>query len=65
MRFLLYLLLFFIGYFIIKLVVRSLTSKPKTKIHSSGTGRKENRYENVEDAKFTEIKTDDEKKKNM
>jgi len=64
MRFLLYLLLFFIVYYVIKLVFKSLNSPSKTKIHNSRMGRKENKYENVEDAKYTEIKSDEEKKNN-
>ncbi len=64
MRFLLYLLLFFIVYYVIKLVFRSLNSSSKTKIHSSGMNKKENKYDNVEDAKYTEIKSDEEKKNN-
>jgi len=64
MRFLLYLLLFFIVYYVVKLVFRSLSSPSKTKINNSRVGRKETEYENVEDAKYTEIKSDEEKKNN-
>jgi hypothetical protein len=64
MRFLLYLFLFFIVYYVVKLVIKSLSSPSKNKIHNSRAGRKETRYENVEDAKFTEIKSDEEKKNN-
>lgn len=64
MRFILYLFLFIIAYFVIKLVVKSLSSPSKTKINSSRMGRKGNTYENVEDAKYTEIKPDEEKKNN-
>ena len=64
MRFLLYLLLFFIVYYIVKFVFRSLISPSKTTINNSKVGRKETKYENVEDAKYTEIKSDEEKKNN-
>jgi hypothetical protein len=64
MRFLLYLLLFFIVYYVIKLVFRSLTSQSRSTINNSRMSRKENKYENVEDADYTEIKSDEEKKKN-
>ena len=64
MRFLLYLLLFFIVYFVVKLVFRSLVSPSKTTINNSKVRKKETKYENVEDAKYTEIKSDEEKKNN-
>jgi uncharacterized protein HemY len=61
MRFLLYLFLFFIIWFFVKLVLKSLRSSPrKTTIHN-GNRRNVNEYDNVEDAVFREI---DEEKKN-
>ena len=63
-RFLLYLLLFFIVYFVVKLVFRSLVSPSKTTINNSKVRKKETKYENVEDAKYTEINSDEEKKNN-
>jgi len=61
MRFLFYLLLFFIVWFFAKMVLKSLMSSPgKTKIHNPNR-RNVKEYENVEDAEFTEI---DEEKKN-
>jgi hypothetical protein len=65
MRFLLYLFLFFILYYIVKMVIKSLSSPSKTTIHNSRMRRKEGKYDNVEDAKFTEIKSDEEKKNNQ
>ena len=64
MRFLLYLLLFFIVYYIIKVIVKSISSSPKTTIHNSRMRKKENSYDNVEDAQYTEIKSGEEKKNN-
>ncbi len=64
MRFILYLLLFFIVYFILKSIFRSLISQPKSRVNNSKINRKESHYENVEDAKFTEINPDEEKKNN-
>ncbi|HSP89138.1 MAG TPA: hypothetical protein VLN45_13460 [Ignavibacteriaceae bacterium] len=64
MRLILYLLLFSILYFIIKLVIKSLSSQSKTSVNNARMNRKGTNYENIEDAKFTEIKPDEEKKNN-
>lgn len=63
MRLLLYILLFFIVYYIAKLIIKSISrSSPRTTIHGSGVRRNKTNYNNVEDAKYTEIESDEEKK---
>lgn len=64
MRFLLYLFLFLIVYFVVKLIFKSLSSPSKTNINNSRVSQKKNNYENVEDAKYTEIKPGEENKNN-
>jgi hypothetical protein len=62
MRFLLYLFLFLIVYFVVKLIFKSLSSPSKTTINNSRVSQKKNNYENVEDAEYTEIKPGEENK---
>jgi len=65
MRILIYLFLFFIGYYVVKIVLKSLKSSPKkTTIHNSRMRKKGSNYDNVDDAQYTEIPPDEEKKNN-
>jgi uncharacterized protein HemY len=63
-RFILYILLFFVVYSVVKLFIKFLNSPSKSSIHTSNIRRNKNKYENIEDAEFTEIKSDGEKKNN-
>jgi len=66
-RFFLYLIIFWIVYEIVKRVIRFLTSpsteQNQNRVHTQDTRRNKTEYKNVEDADFTEIKSEDNKKK--
>jgi hypothetical protein len=62
-RFFLYLIIFWIAYQIIRRVIRFLTPSSPGSIHEQNTRRNKAEYKNVEDAEFTEIKSEDNKKK--
>ncbi|OGU31548.1 MAG: hypothetical protein A2057_10235 [Ignavibacteria bacterium GWA2_35_9] len=62
-RFFLYLIVFWIVYQIVKRVVRFLTPVSRDSIHTQNIKRNKSDYKNVEDAEFTEIKSEDNKKK--
>lgn len=58
--FLIYFILFYIIWKFIKTIFRNIGSKRNNYIKSDRNGS--TRYKNIEDAKFTEIKDEDEKK---
>jgi hypothetical protein len=67
-RFFLYLIIFWIAYEVVKRLIGFLASssehKNQNSIHTENTRRNKTEYKNVEDAEFTEIKSQDNKKKN-
>jgi hypothetical protein len=64
MRFILYLILFVVIYYIAKTFIKALSAgKPKSKIHNSKVNRTTGTYQNIEDADYTEIKRDEDKNK--
>jgi hypothetical protein len=65
-RFFLYLIIFWLVYEIVKRVIRFLISpsgQNRNQVHTENTKRNKTEYKNVEDAEFTEIKSDHNKKK--
>jgi hypothetical protein len=63
-RFFLYLIIFWIAYEIVKRLIGFLMSPSKENpIHTQNSRRNKTEYKNVEDAEFTEIKSEDNKKK--
>ncbi len=61
MRFILLLFLFYIVYWVVKLLFRNFNQSSKNKIHNS-TPQREDKYEDIQDAEFKEIEPDDDKK---
>lgn len=61
-RFFLYLIIFFIVYQAVKFVIRFLTSPSRKSVHTQNVRKDKTKYKNVEDADFTEIKSEDNKK---
>lgn len=62
LRFILYFLLFFIIFRVLsKLFKNWLGTNSESRIKNSGT-TKQSKYQNIEEAKYTEIKPDDDKK---
>jgi hypothetical protein len=62
-RLFLYLVIFFIVYQLVKLVVRFLTSPSSKSVHTRNIRQSKTEYKDVEDAEFTEIKSENNKKK--
>lgn len=65
-RFFLYLIIFWLAYEIVKRLLRFLLSpsgQNQNRVHTENTKRNKTEYKNVEDAEFTEIKSEDNKKK--
>jgi NADP-dependent 3-hydroxy acid dehydrogenase YdfG len=62
-RLFLYLVIFFIVYQLVKLVVRFLTSPSRKSVHTRNIRQSKTEYKDVEDAEFTEIKSENNKKK--
>lgn len=62
-RFFLYVIIFFIVYQVVKLVIRYLTSPSRKSVHTQNVRQNKTEYKNVEDAEFTEIKSENNKKK--
>jgi hypothetical protein len=64
LRFILFLILFYIVYKILQYFLRFLTSSPKKNRDTFERSKPaKSKYENVEEADFKEIKPDDEKEK--
>jgi len=61
-RFLLFLILFYIVYWVVKILFRNFSQPSNKTIHNSKPRRRENKYEDIQDAEFKEIKPDDDKK---
>ncbi len=66
-RFFLYLIIFWIAYEVVKRLISFLASSSEQKngnrVHTENIKRNKTEYKNVEDAEFTEIKSEDNKKK--
>jgi hypothetical protein len=65
-RFFLYLIIFWLVYEIVKRVIRFLISpsqQNQNRVHTEKARRNKAEYKNVEDADFTEIKSEENKKK--
>jgi hypothetical protein len=62
-RLFLYLIIFFIVYQLVKLVVRFLTSPSRKSVHTQNVRQSKTEYKDVEDVEFTEIKSENKKKK--
>jgi hypothetical protein len=65
-RFFLYLIIFWLAYEIVKRLIRFLISpsgQNQNRVHTENTRRNKTEYKDVEDAEFTEIKSEDNKKK--
>jgi hypothetical protein len=65
-RFFLYLIIFWLAYEVVKRVIRffiSPSEQTQNRVHTENARRNKREYKNVEDAEFTEIKSEDNKKK--
>jgi len=63
-RFILLLVLIYVGYLVAKLLFKSINSSSGKTIHNSRPRKRESNYDNVQDAEFREIKPDEDKKNN-
>lgn len=61
-RFILYFVLFYVLYRLLRSVLNYFFKDRTTNNIKNQSTSKSNKYENIEEAKFTEIKEDDEKK---
>ncbi len=61
-RFLLYVVLFYLIWRIIRLFMKFLNSPKKENPDIKGSRESQSKYKNIEDAKFTEIKDEDKRK---
>jgi hypothetical protein len=62
MRIIFYALIFFIIFFVIRILARLLSQPSKSSTHSFSRQKEEKKFENIQDAQFTEIKSEDSKK---
>lgn len=62
LRFVLYFVFFFVVFRILSSVLKLLFRKDDNNQIKNNTGVKKSRYQNIEEAKYTEIEVDDEKK---
>jgi large-conductance mechanosensitive channel len=62
MKIIFYTLIALIVYFVVKILIRLFNQSSKGSVHSFNRKREEKKFENIQDAHFTEIKNEDSKK---